>query len=167
MAKRHWLMLALVVSVAINLVAAGALFARWSLGGHRVPMIWALSDLDDPVRAEVRSILQRSFRDTRATRDDLRSASDRLRRVLAQASVDPTELADALTAMQAATNGYQQQMHIVALEVLPQLDREQRMRVAARLLRPGPPRGPDDGRGPGHDHHRPREAPTLGPDANP
>jgi hypothetical protein len=139
MVRRHWLTLALLLSLAINLVIAGAAIARWQMGGQKPPLIWALEDLDEPTRLDLQPILKQSLGDTQRLRGDMRRASEQLRLALSQEPMSRADLELALASMRAATEAYQHRMHGSALEILPKLDREQRLALAGRLLRPGPP----------------------------
>lgn len=147
MVKRHWLTLALVVSLALNLMALGGAIARWQWGERRPPpLIWALKDIDEPTRDALKPLLQKSLENTALARESVRQISERLRVQIEQDPMDTQAVALSLQQLREASSAYQAQVHASALDILPKVSARERAKIAGRLLRPGgapPPRHPE------------------------
>jgi Spy/CpxP family protein refolding chaperone len=145
MNRRGWLQLALALSVALNLLAAGIWMGRWM---HRPPpMDWAVQPLDETTRGKLRDLLEVRADHTREARRAMRERQRRLRQLLADDSLDEAALTAELAALRAAGGRYQEAMHETAVSILVELEPEQRRRVARQLLAPYPAR-PDRPDGP-------------------
>jgi Spy/CpxP family protein refolding chaperone len=147
MTKRHWLYLLLVVSLAINLLVAGALSARWLLGRQpEPPMAWSVRDLQPSTRQQLQPVFQEAKMTLVPLRRALRERERALRVVLQGEDIDPAALEAALASMRETSETYQREMHRLALRVLPTLTPPERRMVMHQLM-------PDRGRP--AEHHRP------------
>ena len=154
MTKRHWLYLLLIGSLAINLMVAGALSAKW-LQKHRPepPMAWSARDLPPATRQKLQPVFEEAKTTVAPLRRSLREQERDLREVLRREHVDPDALESALEALQETSLAYQREMHRLALEVLPTLTPRERRMVMHQLM-------PDRGRP--HQPHRPQR-PDMSP----
>jgi uncharacterized membrane protein len=138
MNKQHVLILALLVSLAVNLLIAGMVLGR--LGGPRhgpPPMEWAGREMDPQTRTEVRRRLREQQDVFRPMRRDMVAASAAVREALAAEAYDPQVLAAALAEMREVTGRYQQLMHENLVAISADLPREQRLALGqAALQRP-------------------------------
>ena len=148
MTKRHWLYLLLIGSLAINLMVAGALSAKW-LQKHQPepPMAWSARDLPPATRQKLQPVFEEAKTTVAPLRRSLREQVRDLREVLRREDVDPDALESALEALQETSQAYQREMHRLALEVLPTLSPRERRMVMHQLM-------PDRGRP--HQPHRPQ-----------
>ena len=140
MTKRHWLYLLLIGSLAINLMVAGALSAKW-LQKHQPepPMAWSARDLPPATRQKLQPVFEEAKTTVAPLRRSLREQVRDLREVLRREDVDPDALESALEALQETSQAYQREMHRLALEVLPTLSPRERRMVMHQLM-------PDRGR---------------------
>lgn len=134
MDKRHWIAAVLVVSLGLNLVGAGALLARWYMGSPSPPMIWALQGMDQSVREQMRPLLRDKSEAVAPLRRAYRESLRDIRKVVTAEPLDEAALAAALADMRAVSTRYQLEMHNTALELLPKMSREQRVRLLHRLM---------------------------------
>lgn len=139
MVKQRWINGVLVVSLALNLMVAGAILGRWfkDTREHRGPLAWAIKTLDTNTRERLRPILEQNRGATRELRRRIRTASDDVRDAISAEPFDEARLARALENLRAVTGQYQAVVHTVALETLGKLPADERERVGALLLRPG------------------------------
>ncbi len=144
MTKRHWLYLLLVVSLAINLLVAGALSARWLLGLQpEPPMAWSVRDLPQTTRQQLNPVFEEAIDTLVPLRRALRERERELRVVLQGEDIDSAALEAALASMRESSEAYQREMHRLALKVLPTLTPRERGMVMHQLM-------PDRGRPPRH-----------------
>ena len=162
MAKQRWITTVLAISLAINLLAAGAVLGRFIKGERsgRPPLAWASKELDASSRERLRPILQPNAEATRALRRQIREASDAVRGAIRAEPFDSVALTDALAELRAVSLDYQTAVHSLAVESLAELPAEERERFGAMLLRPGPqdgrrPHGGPRPPGGGRPEHRP------------
>ena len=143
MVKQRWINIVLVVSLALNLLVAGATLGRWLKDSreHRGPLAWAMKTLDSNTRERLGPILEENRAATRELRRRIRTASEDVRHAIRAEPFDQARLARALENLRAVSGEYQQVVHNVALETLGTLPAEERERIGALLLRPAPPRG--------------------------
>ena len=137
MDKRHWIAAVLVVSLGLNLVGAGALLARWYMGSPSPPMVWALQGMDQSVRQQMRPLLRDKSEAVAPLRRAYRESLKDIRKVVTSEPLDEVALAAALADMRAVSTRYQLEMHNTALELLPKMSREQRVRLLQRLMQGG------------------------------
>jgi uncharacterized membrane protein len=144
MTRTRWLQLALVLSLAINLLVAGAILGRFR--DHAPPLDWATEPLDPEARDLIRPMMRERVTKTIQMRRELRRAQARIRDLMTDDSLDEAALAEELAGLRALSGEYQRVMHETAVEIMAQLTPEQRLRVARRLLTPHPEGPPPDGR---------------------
>ncbi len=156
MTRMRWLQLVLVISLAINLLVAGALVGR--LRDREPPLGWAVQQLDPETRAVLRPLMRQRIGTTFKMRRAMRSAQGRIRDIIEQEPLDEQALALELAQLREISVRYQASMHETAIDVLAELTPEQRLRVARRLLTP-----PGDRRPPGADHRPPGPGDRPGP----
>jgi len=101
MTKRHWLYLLLIGSLAINLMVAGALSAKW-LQERRpeAPMAWSAHDLPPETRQKLQPVFEEAKTTVAPLRRSLREQERDLREVLRREHVAPDALECALEALQ-------------------------------------------------------------------
>jgi len=158
MARRHWIAGLLVVSLSLNLLGAGALLARWAMGGPLTPMAWAVRDLDPIARERVHTALRGRNKDVVSVRQEFRQSQAEIKRLVSINPLDEAALAQALVTLRDVSQRYQLQLHNLALDVLPQLSTEQRRQAVHRLLRAGADHGNRQNRKPQkRDSERPPE----------
>ena len=142
MTKRHWLHLLLVGSLAINLMAAGALSARWVQERRpEPPMAWSARELPPATRQQLKPVFEEARETIAPLRRSLREQERDLREVLRREDIDLSALESALQSLRETSQAYQREMHRLALEVLPTLTPRERRMVMHRLM---PDRGRPD-----------------------
>ena len=148
MTKRHWLYLLLIGSLAINLMVAGALSAKW-LQERRSesPMAWSIRDLPPATRQKLQPVFEEARNTVLPLRRSLWKSEQELRDVLQKGQIDADALATAMQSLREASQAYQNEMHRLALQVLPTLTPRERRMVMHQLM-------PDRGRP--HQSHRPQ-----------
>ena len=153
MAKRHWMAALLIVSLGINLLAAGVLVGRWSMSGQPPPMSWAFKGMDPETRAQLRPKLKETMEVIAPLRAEFRHTARKIRDIAAAEPLDSTALAEALEELRQVSQRYQIQVHDAALDVLPELSSRQRLQVLRRVFESRVDRRAG-GRRPGDDAHR-------------
>jgi uncharacterized membrane protein len=147
MAKQRWINVALVLSLSVNLLIAGAFLGKWLKrdADHRGPLGWATKTLDPTTRERLRPIMQENRAATRELRRRIRIASDEVRNHIRAESFDEVALAQSLAQLRDISTDYQLLVHRVALEALRELSPEEREHMGALLLRsPGARAGLND-----------------------
>lgn len=134
MAKRHWMAALLIVSLGINLLAAGVLLGRWSMSGPPPPMSWAFKGMDPETRAQLRPRLKETTAEIAPLRAEFRRTTRKIRDIAMAEPLDSTALAEALEELRQVSQRYQVQVHGAALEVLPELSSQQRLQVLRRVF---------------------------------
>lgn len=161
----------LVVSLAINLLIAGAVLGQWVKSQqHRPPatMGWAIESLDDVSRKQVHGVLEQIRPATQEVRHKLRQVHQALFRIARADVLDAAALEAELGALRDVSSDYQLLMHNAVVSTFPELAPEQRLAVLHRLIQrsdAAPDRGrPPRGMPPKHRHSPtaplPPEAPT-------
>lgn len=135
MNKQHVLILALLVSAAVNLLLAGVFIGRVAAPTHPPPpMDWAGHEMD----AQTRELLRRRLREQqgafRPLRRDMIAASAAVRDALAAEDYDPQALDAALAGVREVTGRYQLLVHENLVNMSADLPREQRMALARAAL---------------------------------
>lgn len=133
--------IALVFSVALNLLFIGAVVGRFLHGPPQRPgphLDWVLRNMDEESRGNIRPILQEYAKTMRPLRHEMRQAQRQFRRLLAAESFDEAALEESLSQLQESSAAYQTGMHHQMLMLLKDLEPQQRRRVARFLMRPRP-----------------------------
>lgn len=139
----RWVRLALIVSVALNLLVAGAIAGRILSGPGPGPMPrhlgWITQSLDAPTRQAIAPLLRDNRQSIRPLHRAMGQAQQRFHQVLEAKELDQQALAAALNDIQGASATYQRALHSQMISVLTRLDHDQRRQVADFLQqhRPG------------------------------
>lgn len=151
MSRRNLLLGALLISVAINLLAAGVLLGRAGARPHSGPPpgAWAAQDLSPETRRRVRQQMSARVDAVRPLRAELRRAHGRIRSAVEAEPFDPEALRAALENLRSVGDRYQQLLHDNLVDMaadLPSEEREALIRAALERsrggMRPGGPRRP-------------------------
>ncbi|MEL7043462.1 MAG: periplasmic heavy metal sensor [Pseudomonadota bacterium] len=139
MTRNNALLLALLLSVAVNLLVAGIVLGKMGFErGHPEPppVAWAARELSPETRRLVRRRMVEQLEAVRPLRRELRSAHSRVRRAVSAEDYDPKALKDALAELRRVTNRYQELLHNNLAEIAAGLPPEERSALArAAMLR--------------------------------
>jgi len=150
--RRRGLIVALLISIAINLFLVGGVAYRFylinseaSIGRPLPPNIsWLIRDLTPERQEELRAGLRERGVQGRAARIRLFEAQSESNRVMTQDPFDEEALVAALAELRDAANDYQRLSHLQAVETLSELSAKERRNAVEFINR----RGPRDGRPP-------------------
>ena len=135
MSKRHVLVLALLLSVSVNLLVAGVVLGRIGRPPQAPPpMDWAGREMDAQTRDLLRSRLREQQDAFRPLRREMVRATAAVRAAISADDFDPEVLAAALAQLRDVTGRYQQLVHENLVKVSADLPREQRMALAQAAL---------------------------------
>lgn len=134
MSKQQSLLLALIVSIALNLLIAGALIGRWTRPAGPPPLSWALQSVAPETREQLRGKLRGQRTDVQPLRENIRKAMEGVREAAATEPLDTAALTEALEDARDAQQAYQAFLHGNVVEILASLPVEQRMAVLRRIL---------------------------------
>lgn len=138
MNKQSVLILALLVSVATNLVIAGFILGK--AGGHpreRAPMDWAAESLTPDTQRKVRAQLRAQMAQARPLREEMRKAHAAVREAVAAEDFDARALTLALERSREVSTRYQAMMHENLVGLSAELSAEQRIALAKTVLQRG------------------------------
>ena len=177
MNRQQFTILALVISIAVNLALVGGIGYRMlSLPEARVRPLppggaWVLRDLSEERRNELLPLVVSSENEVRAARAELAAFQRRINELIVADELDITALSSAFTELRSANQRYQALSHQQTVSVLERLSADER-RLALEFIRRGGPRGPDGSRVPGglRNPERPPDPPggqPPGPDGPP
>jgi len=150
--RRRGLIVALLISIAINLFLVGGVAYRFylinseaSIGRPLPPNIsWLIRDLTPERQEERRAGLRERGMQGRAARIRLFKAQSESNRLMTQDPFDEEALAAALAELRDAANDYQRLSHLQTVETLSELSAKERRNAVEFINR----RGPRDGRPP-------------------
>jgi len=150
--RRRGLIVALLISIAINLFLVGGVAYRLylinseaSIGRPLPPNIsWLIRDLTPERQEELRAGLRERGMQGRAARIRLFKALSESNRLMTQDPFDEEALAAALAELRDAANDYQRLSHLQTVETLSELSAKERRNAVEFINR----RGPRDGRPP-------------------
>lgn len=138
MNKQQGLILALLLSVSVNLLVAGVVIGRGSLPRPPAPppMEWVARDLNPETQRTMMRALRSRQSEFRSLREDMRVATMGVRKALSASNedYDPRQLDAALGKMRDATLRYQELVHRSLVEVTADLPREERLAVARAAM---------------------------------
>lgn len=139
MNRRNALLLALLCSMAVNLLVAGVLIGRIGVKPPQdaPPMAWAARELDPEVQQLLRRRMREALPSVRPVRQEMRSASLELRRLMAADEFDPKAAKAALARMRGITDRYQQLVHENLVELAAELPKDQRAALLHAALHRG------------------------------
>lgn len=143
----RWLGLALLLSVAVNLLAGGALLGHLLKDSARQPpppMAWALREMDTALRRELQPRLRARLAGAMPQRTALRRSFRELAMAIRAEPLDRDRASAALSTLRETSRDYQAVLHESMLDILAELPPERReaalrafMRQGGELLRPG------------------------------
>jgi uncharacterized membrane protein len=134
MSKQQSLLVALIVSIALNLLVAGAFIGRWTRPAGPPPLSWALESVAPETREQLRGKLRGHQAEVRPLRENMRRAMQVVRAAAATEPLDTAALTAALESARDAQQRYQAFLHSNVVDVLASLPVEQRMAVLQRTL---------------------------------
>ncbi len=146
MNANRWLGLALLLSVAVNLLVGGAVLGRIlrDTPAQPPPMAWALRDMDPALRRELQPRLRARLGGAMPERAALRGALQALASAIRAEPLDRDRASAALGALRQSSNSYQAVLHESMLDILMELPPERReaalrafLRQGGRMPRPG------------------------------
>jgi len=146
MNKSRWLTVALLASLAVNLLVVGVFVGRVISGGpgpERMPsnLGWMVRHLDEPTRESLRSEMMEHNKRAGPLRKQMRDAQRTFNRQLLDSTIDTEAMSQSLTELRRTSDEYQTEMHEMMLLIVPKLDEQQRRRVLSTIRR-GPDRPP-------------------------
>ncbi len=150
MNRSSLVLIALLISLALNLLIAGFLVGKHrGSPGERPPMDWAVEHLSPETQRRVRGQMRAQLSEVRPLREDMRKAHAAVRRAVAAEDYDPQALALALENTRQVSERYQALIHKNLVEVSTELPREERIALARAALQRGqntkmPPRPPEN-----------------------
>jgi len=152
----------LALSLAFNLLFAGAVLGRWQVGDRPPPpLMWSLRNLPEDIKAKAQKTMTPQRAHQREHRMQMQAASAEVRRAALTEPFNQTALNEALTELRRVQEKFMIQTHEAATELLSQLSVEERRMVLESLLRP--PRRPDHTNPP----NRPHRPDQLNPPTQP
>lgn len=160
MAGNKLAIIALLISVAVNLVFVGGIAYRASttpeFGPRPFPpnVGWVVRDLSEERRAELEPILRQSYEEIRPLRGEMLQALRRVNELMASPDFDAGALAETFAGLRAVSERYQTLSHEQTIAILDELSEAERRTALEFMQRRGPREGlrRDNGRpgfGPG------------------
>ena len=134
MSKQRSLLIALIASIALNLLVAGALVGRWTRPAGPPPLSWTLQSVAPEPREQLRGKLRGRQAEVRPLRENMHRAMQDVRAAAATEPLDTAALTAALENARDAQTQYQAFLHGNVVEILASLPVEQRMAVLRRTL---------------------------------
>jgi uncharacterized membrane protein len=142
----RWLLLALIVSLGMNLLIVGVVAGR-AMSNRTVDgpfpshLGWMLKEVDQATRQNIRPMLDAHDKKIRPIRRQMRRAQHDARSLLKQPEFDEQALAESFQKLRSVSDQYQTEMHGMMIEILSNLDADQRQQAASFLNRGmgGPP----------------------------
>ncbi len=139
MNSRRWLIVGLFISLAFNLLLVGGIIGRFMAGPPARPMPehigWVVRLLDEERRQELRSTLINHVRETGPLRRDMRQAQHDFETSLLAPDYDEQQTREALARLRINSLTWQESSHEQLVELLGQLDSDERRKVAEFLNR--------------------------------
>ena len=137
MNSNRWLVLALLVSLGVNLLIAGVVIGRHLDGGPpgRMHFEWLMQDLDDATRSKIRQNMHEQMKNSRPYRHDLRQAQHALHEAIIAEPFEEKQVKAAMAEVRAASARLQQTMHDQMIQNLGEMSAEDRARVFSILSR--------------------------------
>ena len=151
--RNKLILIALVASVAVNLVFIGGIGYRTSntreFGTRPFPpnVGWVVRDLSEERRIELEPLLEQSYSEIRPIRREMGQAQRRVNELMASDTFDAQALGQAFTALREANERYQSLSHQQTITLLNELSEEERQIAQKFVQRRGPRDGADRSRG--------------------
>ncbi len=139
MSKGSIIGIALVFSVALNLLVAGAIIGRTVFGANprsvsHPPLGWVLRDLDEETRRKIRPGLEDQARIVAPLRDEMRAAQLEFYQLINKQEIDEAALGQSLRRLRKASGEFQSTLHEHMVFILKDLEPEQRRKVSRFLM---------------------------------
>lgn len=135
MNSRNVLLLALVVSVSVNLVIAGVVIGhRGGPRGEPPPMLWAAQTLEPETRRLVRGQMRMQMPRVRPLRERVRRAHAAVQKAVMAENYDPEALGAALAELREAGGDYEAFVHANLVEMSAGLNEAQRRALVGAAL---------------------------------
>jgi uncharacterized membrane protein len=153
MNKTKVIMLALILSVAVNLFFIGGIAYRASMlqqfSGRPFPpnVGWIVRDLNEERRSELASLLQRSASEIGPMRGEMFAAQQQVNQLMAAAEFDPSAIRQAFSHLRDVNLRYQARSHQQSIALLNELTAQERQMALEFVNRRGPRDGRDGFRG--------------------
>ena len=148
MSRERLILIALLASIAINLVFVGGIGYRATsfreMGPRPFPpnVGWVVRDLSEERRAELEPLLQQSYQEILPMRREMFEAQRRVNELMASTDFDSTALEQAFTELRALNERYQTLSHQQTISLLAELTEAERQMAQEFVQRRGP-RGRD------------------------
>ena len=141
MNRNRTIIIALVLSVSLNLLFVGAIIGRTMFRPHPGPLLgWVLRDLDVETRKKIQPGLEDRAKVIAPLRKEMHEARLEFRRLLNEQELDETALRKSLARLRSASEGFQSTMHHHMVLILRDLEPDQRRKVSRFLMRQHPER---------------------------
>lgn len=138
MNRNRLILIALLISLALNLMIAGFVVGKHrGAPGEPPPMAWAVAQLSPETQQRVRAQMRAQLPQVRPLRKELRDAHLAVREAVAADDYDAQDLAQALEASRVAGERYQALIHKNLVAVSAQLPKEQRIALVRAALQRG------------------------------
>lgn len=145
MSKQRLITMALLLSVAINLLLVGGIVSRLAIIDRAPDMRpvpnsigWLLQDLSDERRRELLPLFRDSSDEVRPLRREMMQAQRRIARLMAADTLDHETLSGAFATLREVSDRYQRHSHEMTVDLLAALSPEERQQARAFLQRRGP-----------------------------
>lgn len=140
MSKGSIIGIALVFSVALNLLVVGAIIGRTVFGANprspsHPPLGWVLRNLDEETRRKIRPGLEDQARIVAPLRDEMRAAQSEFYQLVNEKEIDEAALGQSLRRLRKASGEFQSTLHEHMVLILKDLEPEQRRKVSRFLMR--------------------------------
>ncbi|EAQ96730.1 periplasmic heavy metal sensor [Congregibacter litoralis] len=137
MKKSNLVVIALLLSVATNLLIAGFFIGKTRGPVEPPPMAWMAEEMAPETRRMVRRQMREQFPQVRPLREEMRRAQGAVREAVSAEDFDPEALASALERSREVSARYQALIHKNLIDISADLPREQRMALARAALERG------------------------------
>ncbi|MFK8041883.1 periplasmic heavy metal sensor [Congregibacter sp.] len=149
MNRNNYIVIALLVSLAANLLIVGFMVGK-NRNANRAPppMAWMAEQLSPETQRRVRGQMRSQLSEVRPLREDMRKAQAAVRKAVSAEDFDSQALERALQQSRAVSGRYQALIHENLAAVAAELPKEQRIALVRAVLQRGqnakkPPRKPD------------------------
>ena len=138
------LIIALVCSVAANLLVIGGIIGHFVSGPNSRPfpshLGWMVSDLDEDTRKILRPILRQYAEHARPLRREMAEAQKKLEAALTREPLDDDQVQRALDKLQRVSSANQSNLHMQMISIMRELKPEERVRALHYMHRREPRR---------------------------
>jgi uncharacterized membrane protein len=138
------LIIALVCSVALNLLIIGGIVGHFvsGPGGRPFPshLGWMVSDLDEDTRKTLRPILRQYAKHARPLRREMAKAQKEFEAALTKEPLDDEEVQRALDKLQQVSSTNQSSLHLQMIGIMKELKPEERIKALRYMHRREPGR---------------------------